>query len=128
MNVLQKCPLCDELTKEILIVREEMTRLRAELAHFDDYFFSEVEDLRHNYAEAVKLNVVYEDQLREISARHSIRVNIRTEEVDAHGSNPRKVKESDPVNTCAKDAQKSIPMDSNANSNTKESAENVATP
>ena len=63
----------------------EVDRLRAELTHFDGYFFNEVDDLRHNYAEAVKLNVFYEQQLKEISARHGVSVNIRMDVVDSTG-------------------------------------------
>jgi len=72
----------------------EIDRLRAELSHFDGYFFNEVDDLRHNYAEAVKLNVFYEEQLKEISVQHGIPVNVRMDDVDSGGKSEEKKDES----------------------------------
>ena len=70
------------MRKQLSDFESEIDRLRKELSHFDDYFFNEVEDLRHNYAEAVKLNVLYEDQLKELSARHGVPVFVGMDEVD----------------------------------------------
>ena len=70
------------MQKEVEDMEKEIGRLRAELSHFDGYFFNEVDDLKHNYSEAVKLNVIYESQLKNISARHKIPVNIRADDVD----------------------------------------------
>ena len=75
-------------------MEEEIDRLRAELSHFDGYFFNEVDDLRHNYAEAVKLNVFYEEELKDLSAEHGIPVNIRMDVVDA-GEKKEKVNSAD---------------------------------
>ena len=48
-------------------LKSELEQARVELGNFDDNFFDEIEDLKYNYAETVKKNVLYEDRLRHYS-------------------------------------------------------------
>ncbi|XP_066265930.1 centrosomal protein of 290 kDa-like [Branchiostoma lanceolatum] len=57
----------------------ETEKLRGELANFDPAFFEEIEDLKYNYREAVKKNVMYEEQLRMLSRQFGVSVNIPDE-------------------------------------------------
>ncbi|XP_076803104.1 uncharacterized protein LOC143447062 isoform X1 [Clavelina lepadiformis] len=80
--VKDDCALCAEIEKENKELREEMDRLRSDLSHYDGYTFNEVDDLRYNYSESVKLNVLYEDQLRELSQKYGVPICLRVDEYD----------------------------------------------
>ncbi|CAK8694621.1 unnamed protein product [Clavelina lepadiformis] len=86
-DVTFDCALCTEIEKENKELREEMDRLRSDLSHYDGYTFNEVDDLRYNYSESVKLNVLYEDQLRELSQKYGVPICIRVEEYDGDEKN-----------------------------------------
>ncbi|XP_076817893.1 uncharacterized protein LOC143463317 [Clavelina lepadiformis] len=81
-DVINGCPLCTEIEKENKKLCEEVDRLRTELAHYDGYFLNEVDDLRYNYSESVKLNILYEDQLRELSQNYGVPIYIRVDDYD----------------------------------------------
>lgn len=82
-NRLQECSenlrLGTELKKSEQEKRElqvEVERLKGELANFDDDFFDEIEDLKYNYAESVKKNVMYEEHLRSISQQFGVAIDL----------------------------------------------------
>lgn len=47
-----------------------------ELANFDPTFFEELEDLKFNYNVEVKKNIILEEQLRKLSERFGVEVDI----------------------------------------------------
>ncbi|KAJ3239734.1 hypothetical protein HDU81_005450 [Chytriomyces hyalinus] len=47
-------------------LEREVSRLKAELNNFDSSFFEELEDLKNKYREAVKLNIKYEEHIRNL--------------------------------------------------------------
>lgn len=61
-------------------LKEETGRLEKDLAKFDDDFFDEIEDMKYNYAEAVKRNVLYEEQLRNFSRQFNVDIEIANED------------------------------------------------
>nr|XP_039270892.1 centrosomal protein of 290 kDa-like isoform X2 [Styela clava] len=61
-------------------LKEEISRLEKELSNFNDDFFDEIEDLKYNYAEAVKRNVLYEEQLRNLSKQFGVQVDIQDDD------------------------------------------------
>ncbi|KAM9247903.1 centrosomal protein of 290 kDa [Leptosomus discolor] len=62
-----------ELEKEQL--KEEIQKLRRELENFDPSFFEEIEDLKYNYNEEVKKNIILEERLKKISEEFGIQVD-----------------------------------------------------
>ncbi|XP_078738391.1 centrosomal protein of 290 kDa isoform X3 [Lampetra fluviatilis] len=89
-DVLQKARRYDELLQENVQVQvqlremkmhsgrleEEVRGLRKELESFDPAFFEEIEDLKFNYKEAVKRNLVYEEQLLSLGQQFGITVAV----------------------------------------------------
>jgi len=65
-----------KLEREKNNLQTEVDRLQGELSQFNDDFFDEIEDLKYNYAEAVKRNVTYEEQLRAISRQFGVSFDI----------------------------------------------------
>lgn len=57
-------------------LKTELEHAKKELSHFDDTFFDEIEDLKYNYAEAVKKNVLYEGQLHHYSNLFGFEIDI----------------------------------------------------
>lgn len=57
-------------------LKEETDRLERDLSKFGDDFFDEIEDMKYNYAESVKRNVLYEEQLRNLSRQFNVEVEI----------------------------------------------------
>uniref|UniRef100_A0A670YGZ1 Centrosomal protein 290 n=1 Tax=Pseudonaja textilis TaxID=8673 RepID=A0A670YGZ1_PSETE len=55
---------------------EEIKKLKNELDHFDPAFFEEIEDLKYNYNEEVKKNIVLEEQLKTLSEKFGVQVDI----------------------------------------------------
>lgn len=47
--------------------QEEIKKLKKELENFDPSFFEEIEDLKYNYKEEVKKNILLEEKLRKLS-------------------------------------------------------------
>ena len=54
----------------------EIERMRGELSHFGSDFFDEIEDLKYNYSEAIKRNVLYEEKLRHLSQQFGVHVDL----------------------------------------------------
>uniref|UniRef100_A0A8C5SRB0 Centrosomal protein 290 n=1 Tax=Laticauda laticaudata TaxID=8630 RepID=A0A8C5SRB0_LATLA len=55
---------------------EEIKKLKNELDHFDPAFFEEIEDLKYNYNEEVKKNIVLEEQLKTLSEKFGVQADI----------------------------------------------------
>ncbi|XP_021241017.1 centrosomal protein of 290 kDa [Numida meleagris] len=62
-----------ELEKEQL--KEETKKLRKELENFNPSFFEEIEDLKYNYNEEVKKNIILEERLKKLSEEFGIQVD-----------------------------------------------------
>ncbi|NWW49799.1 CE290 protein, partial [Pedionomus torquatus] len=62
-----------ELEKERL--KEETNKLRRELENFDPSIFEEIEDLKYNYNEEVKKNIILEEKLKQLSEEYGIQVD-----------------------------------------------------
>ncbi|XP_050771508.1 centrosomal protein of 290 kDa [Gymnogyps californianus] len=62
-----------ELEKQQL--KEETNKLRRELENFDPSFFEEIEDLKYNYNEEVKKNIILEERLKQLSEEFGIQVD-----------------------------------------------------
>nr|XP_020633221.1 centrosomal protein of 290 kDa isoform X4 [Pogona vitticeps] len=56
-------------------LHEEVKKLKKELDHFDPSFFEEIEDLKYNYNEEVKKNIILEEKLKELSEQFGIQVD-----------------------------------------------------
>ncbi|XP_019370373.1 PREDICTED: centrosomal protein of 290 kDa isoform X3 [Gavialis gangeticus] len=63
-----------ELEKQQL--KEEIKKLRKELENFDPSFFEEIEDLKYNYNEEVKKNIILEERLKKLSEQFGVQVDI----------------------------------------------------
>lgn len=55
--------------------QEETKKLRRELENFGPSFFEEIEDLKYNYNEEVKKNIILEDRLQKLSEELGIQVD-----------------------------------------------------
>ncbi|XP_033017661.1 centrosomal protein of 290 kDa isoform X4 [Lacerta agilis] len=55
---------------------EEVRKLKNELDHFDPSFFEEIEDLKYNYNEEVKKNILLEEKLKTLSEQFGVQVDI----------------------------------------------------
>ncbi|NXL60734.1 CE290 protein, partial [Chordeiles acutipennis] len=62
-----------ELEKQQL--KEETKKLRRELENLDPSFFEEIEDLKYNYNEEVKKNIILEERLKQLSEEFGIQVD-----------------------------------------------------
>ncbi|NXM32549.1 CE290 protein, partial [Oxyruncus cristatus] len=62
-----------ELEKQEL--KEETKKLRRELENYDPSFFEELEDLKYNYNEEVKKNIILEEKLKQLSEEFGIQVH-----------------------------------------------------
>ncbi|KAM9293690.1 centrosomal protein of 290 kDa [Morus bassanus] len=62
-----------ELEKQQL--KEETKKLRRELENFDPSFFEEIEDLKYNYNEEVKKNIILEERLKQLSEEFGIQAD-----------------------------------------------------
>ncbi|XP_032543397.1 centrosomal protein of 290 kDa isoform X2 [Chiroxiphia lanceolata] len=62
-----------ELEKQQL--KEETKKLRRELENYDPSFFEELEDLKYNYNEEVKKNIILEEKLKQLSEEFGIQVH-----------------------------------------------------
>ncbi|NWX46555.1 CE290 protein, partial [Steatornis caripensis] len=62
-----------ELEKQQL--KEETRKLRRELENFDPSLFEEIEDLKYNYNEEVKKNILLEERLKQLSEEFGIQVD-----------------------------------------------------
>ncbi|XP_067168946.1 centrosomal protein of 290 kDa isoform X2 [Apteryx mantelli] len=57
-------------------LKKEIKKLRKELDNFDPSFFEEIEDLKYNYSEEVKKNIILEERLKQLSEDFGIHVDI----------------------------------------------------
>ncbi|XP_050791923.1 centrosomal protein of 290 kDa [Gopherus flavomarginatus] len=55
---------------------EEIKQLKRELDNFDPSFFEEIEDLKYNYNEEVKKNIILEEKLKQLSEQFGVHVDI----------------------------------------------------
>ncbi|XP_071621863.1 centrosomal protein of 290 kDa isoform X3 [Heliangelus exortis] len=62
-----------ELENQLL--KEETKKLRKGLENFDPSIFEEIEDLKYNYNEEVKKNIILEDRLKQLSEEYGIQVD-----------------------------------------------------
>ncbi|KAM9205510.1 centrosomal protein of 290 kDa [Mergus octosetaceus] len=62
-----------ELEKQQL--KEETKKLRRELENFNPSFFEEIEDLKYNYNEEVKKNIILEERLKQLSEEFGIHMD-----------------------------------------------------
>ncbi|XP_037396412.1 centrosomal protein of 290 kDa isoform X8 [Pygocentrus nattereri] len=60
-------------------LQDEVRRMTKELANFDPTFFEELEDLKFNYNVEVKKNIILEEQLKKLSERFGVPVDIPTD-------------------------------------------------
>ncbi|KAG8439537.1 hypothetical protein GDO86_005659 [Hymenochirus boettgeri] len=57
-------------------LKEEIKNLKKELQNFDPTFFEEIEDLKYNYNEEVKKNILLEEKLNSLSEQFGIHVDL----------------------------------------------------
>nr|XP_060633337.1 centrosomal protein of 290 kDa isoform X5 [Anolis sagrei ordinatus] len=57
-------------------LQEEVRKLKNELDNFDPSFFEEIEDLKYNYNEEVKKNIILEERLKTLSEQFGVQVDI----------------------------------------------------
>ncbi|XP_072208078.1 centrosomal protein of 290 kDa isoform X3 [Excalfactoria chinensis] len=62
-----------ELEKEQL--KEETKKMRKELENFNPSFFEEIEDLKYNYNEELKKNILLEERLKKLSEEFGMQVD-----------------------------------------------------
>ncbi|XP_059833638.1 centrosomal protein of 290 kDa isoform X2 [Hypanus sabinus] len=55
-------------------LQEEIKRLKRELENFDPCFFEELEDLKFNYNQEVKRNILLEEQLKKLSEQFGVEI------------------------------------------------------
>ncbi|XP_037014523.2 centrosomal protein of 290 kDa [Artibeus jamaicensis] len=55
-------------------MKEEIKKLKNELQNFDPSFFEEIEDLKYNYKEEVKKNILLEEKLKKLSEQYGIQL------------------------------------------------------
>ncbi|XP_065790243.1 centrosomal protein of 290 kDa isoform X2 [Muntiacus reevesi] len=53
-------------------LKEEIKKLKKELENFDPSFFEEIEDLKYNYKEEVKKNILLEEKLKKLSEQFGV--------------------------------------------------------
>ncbi|KAL8221662.1 UNVERIFIED_CONTAM: hypothetical protein K2H54_073925 [Gekko kuhli] len=57
-------------------LKEEIRKLKNELDNFDPSFFEEIEDLKYNYNEEVKKNIILEEKLKTLSEQFGVQIDI----------------------------------------------------
>lgn len=56
-------------------LKEEIKKLKKELENFDPSFFEEIEDLKYNYKEEVKKNIILEEKLKKLSEQFGVELS-----------------------------------------------------
>ncbi|XP_040136128.2 centrosomal protein of 290 kDa isoform X2 [Ictidomys tridecemlineatus] len=56
-------------------LKEEIKKLKKELENFDPSFFEEIEDLKYNYKEEVKKNILLEEKLKKLSEQFGVELS-----------------------------------------------------
>ncbi|XP_054436151.1 centrosomal protein of 290 kDa [Pteronotus mesoamericanus] len=59
-------------------LKEEIKKLKKELENFDPSFFEEIEDLKYNYKEEVKKNILLEEKLKKLSEQFGVQLSSST--------------------------------------------------
>ncbi|XP_037369807.1 centrosomal protein of 290 kDa isoform X5 [Talpa occidentalis] len=59
-------------------LKEEIKKLKKELENFDPSFFEEIEDLKYNYKEEVKKNILLEEKLKKLSEQFGVELTSPT--------------------------------------------------
>ncbi|XP_027630115.1 centrosomal protein of 290 kDa isoform X3 [Tupaia chinensis] len=59
-------------------LKEEIKKLKKELESFDPSFFEEIEDLKYNYKEEVKKNILLEEKLKKLSEQLGVELTSPT--------------------------------------------------
>ncbi|XP_058597825.1 centrosomal protein of 290 kDa isoform X2 [Neofelis nebulosa] len=61
--------------REKQYLKEEIKKLKKELENFDPSFFEEIEDLKYNYKEEVKKNILLEEKLKKLSEQFGVELS-----------------------------------------------------
>ncbi|CAK7305742.1 Centrosomal protein of 290 kDa [Vulpes lagopus] len=72
-------------------LKEEIKKLKKELENFDPSFFEEIEDLKYNYKEEVKKNILLEEKLRKLSEQCGVELTspiAASEQFEDEGESP----------------------------------------
>ncbi|XP_049482012.1 centrosomal protein of 290 kDa [Panthera uncia] len=56
-------------------LKEEIKKLKKELENFDPSFFEEIEDLKYNYKDEVKKNILLEEKLKKLSEQFGVELS-----------------------------------------------------
>uniref|UniRef100_A0A674I1L4 Centrosomal protein 290 n=1 Tax=Terrapene triunguis TaxID=2587831 RepID=A0A674I1L4_9SAUR len=67
---------------------EEIKQLKRELDNFDPSFFEEIEDLKYNYNEEVKKNIILEEKLKKLSEQFGVQLDIPANEALDYKARP----------------------------------------
>lgn len=65
---------------ENMKLQKEVEHLKNQLNNFNEDFFEEIEDLKYNYSQSVKKNLLYENQLKIYSEQFGFEVNLLDED------------------------------------------------
>lgn len=79
------------LSKISCFYQEEIKKLKKELENFDPSFFEEIEDLKYNYKEEVKKNILLEEKLRKLSEQCGVELTspiAASEQFEDEGESP----------------------------------------
>ncbi|XP_006870766.1 PREDICTED: centrosomal protein of 290 kDa [Chrysochloris asiatica] len=60
-------------------LKEQIRKLKKELENFDPSFFEEIEDLKYNYKEEVKKNILLEEKLKKLSEQFGVELTSLTD-------------------------------------------------
>ncbi|XP_042638626.1 centrosomal protein of 290 kDa [Orycteropus afer afer] len=60
-------------------LKEQIKKLKKELENFDPSFFEEIEDLKYNYKEEVKKNILLEEKLKKLSEQFGVELTSLTD-------------------------------------------------
>ncbi|XP_054094685.1 centrosomal protein of 290 kDa isoform X5 [Callithrix jacchus] len=72
-------------------LKEEIKKLKKELENFDPSFFEEIEDLKYNYKEEVKKNILLEEKIKKLSEQLGVELTspvAASEEFEDEEENP----------------------------------------
>ncbi|KAM6215532.1 centrosomal protein of 290 kDa [Rhynchocyon petersi] len=61
-------------------LKEQIKRLKKELENFDPSFFEEIEDLKYNYKEEVKKNILLQEKLKKLSEQFGVELTGLTDD------------------------------------------------
>ncbi|XP_042803237.1 centrosomal protein of 290 kDa isoform X1 [Panthera leo] len=73
VNDLETQLKTSDIEKQYL--KEEIKKLKKELENFDPSFFEEIEDLKYNYKEEVKKNILLEEKLKKLSEQFGVELS-----------------------------------------------------